>query len=424
LAGLTDNIAIAYSTHIDTAIGGLGNDSFIVNADSDRIDGGGGTNTVIFPGDLAQYTLTRQGGTESVSAFGITDTLSNITTLQFADQSVAADSIACFAGGTRIATLHGDVAVEALQLGMQVLTATGAPAPIVWVGYRHINCRRHPRPHDVQPIRVQAHAFGPGRPERDLWLSPDHAVRVDRVLIPIRYLAIGATVRQEAVDSVTYYHVELPTHGLVLAEGLAAESYLDTGNRDAFTNGGGAVRLQADLARRVWDARSCCQLRVDGPDVMVARRTLLARAAMLGHATTDESHLAVMAGGVRCQPTVTGRQWLVRLPPGTRTVRLQSRSWVPGERRAESRDFRQLGVAIGDARLDGIELPPLDERFADGWHAAEAGWRWTDGDAGITVAGHCVLAFNIVSTGQYWVAMDGVPGFGGSSYQVGRTFHG
>ncbi len=29
----------------------------------------------------------------------------------------------------------------------------------------------------------------------------------------------------------SYYHVELPHHDVLLAQGLPAESYLDTGNR-------------------------------------------------------------------------------------------------------------------------------------------------------------------------------------------------
>jgi len=71
--------------------------------------------------------------------------------------------------------------------------------------------RRHSRRHDVLPVRVHSDAFGAGRPVRDLLLSPDHAVFVDGVLIPIRYLINGRTVVQEQVDEVTYYHVELPS---------------------------------------------------------------------------------------------------------------------------------------------------------------------------------------------------------------------
>ena len=60
---------------------------------------------------------------------------------------------------------------------------------------------------------------------------------VDGALIPMRYLINGSTIVQEPVDEVTYYHVELAAHDVILAEGLPCESYLNTGNRVAFTNG-------------------------------------------------------------------------------------------------------------------------------------------------------------------------------------------
>jgi hypothetical protein len=85
-------------------------------------------------------------------------------------------------------------------------------------------------------VRIAADAFGLGRPQRDVWLSPDHAVFVDDVLIPVRYLLNDATVRQEDVSTVTYWHVELAAHAVLLADGLPCESFLDTGNRGAFTN--------------------------------------------------------------------------------------------------------------------------------------------------------------------------------------------
>jgi hypothetical protein len=155
-----------------------------------------------------------------------------------AQQAVKAGFTACYAAGTRILTTSGEVAVEALRVGQRVRTAAGEAKPISWIGHRSIDG-------EVWPVRVQAHAFGPGRPHRDLWLSPDHAVLVDgdgegaapAVLIPIRYLVNGATVCQERRDQVTYFHVELAMHDVLLAEGLPAESYLDTGNRAAFANG-------------------------------------------------------------------------------------------------------------------------------------------------------------------------------------------
>jgi Hint domain len=57
-------------------------------------------------------------------------------------------------------------------------------------------------PETVWPVRVRAAAFGKGMPRRDLWLSPDHAVFVDDVLIPVRHLINGITIAQVPVDDV------------------------------------------------------------------------------------------------------------------------------------------------------------------------------------------------------------------------------
>jgi hypothetical protein len=103
----------------------------------------------------------------------------------------------------------------------------------------------------VWPVRVRAGAFGARRPHRDLVLSPDHAVFVDKVLIPVRYLLNGATIVQEPVDVITYWHVELARHDVLFAEGLPCESYLDTGNRALF---GDAASVQQSLPAKTQPA--------------------------------------------------------------------------------------------------------------------------------------------------------------------------
>jgi hypothetical protein len=143
---------------------------------------------------------------------------------------------ACFAAGTRIATPAGEVPVETLRAGDRVILARGGTAPVIWLGHRHIDCGAQGVPSLVQPVCIRAGALAAGLPARDLWLSPDHAVHVDGALIPARHLVNGRSVVQLTVDSVTYFHVELPRHEVILAEGLAVESYLDTGNRSAFAN--------------------------------------------------------------------------------------------------------------------------------------------------------------------------------------------
>ena len=98
-------------------------------------------------------------------------------------------------------------------------------------------------------MRIAAHAFAPGLPHRVLHLSPDHALWLDGVLIPAHLLVNGASVARQAVDDITYWHIELARHDIILAEGLPAETYLDTGNRRAFdAEGEGEWETQAICA--------------------------------------------------------------------------------------------------------------------------------------------------------------------------------
>jgi collagen type I/II/III/V/XI/XXIV/XXVII alpha len=128
-------------------------------------------------------------------------------------------------------------------------------------------------PDDRREVRMQPH--------RDLFLSPDHAVFANGVLIPVKYLINGASIAQMRVDAVTYFHVELPRHEALLAEGLAAESYLDTGNRGDFVNQGESMRLHPDFASVIRDGRRCAELVITGPVFEAVQQQVDARAHSL-----------------------------------------------------------------------------------------------------------------------------------------------
>ncbi|GAN76275.1 Hint domain-containing protein [Acidisphaera rubrifaciens] len=195
------------------------------------------------------------------------------------------DLVTCFAEGTRIATPRGAVAVEALRAGDVVTTVLSGPRRVIWIGRRAVDLRRHRDPARVCPVRVAAGAFGPGLPCRDLVISPDHALYLDGALIPVRLLVNGTSIAPAPVDAVTYYHVELDHHDVLLAEGLAAECYLDTGNRASFGNGGRAVTLHPDFNARVWEAEGCAPLVLAGPRLAAARAAIRApvQAAAITH---------------------------------------------------------------------------------------------------------------------------------------------
>lgn len=199
-------------------------------------------------------------------------------------QGVSGTTIAitatCFAAGTRILLPDGERVIEDLRPGDLVVTESGRHQPIRWIGRRHIDFRHHPNRHRVLPVRIAANAFGLCKPRRDLLLSPDHALFIDDVLIPVRYLVNGSTVAQIACREVTYYHIELPHHDVLLAEGLPAESYLEAGARGAFADYDGVIRLHADFAPTVdrfamlWETEGYAPLIVAGSALQQVRRRL------------------------------------------------------------------------------------------------------------------------------------------------------
>ena len=182
------------------------------------------------------------------------------------------DGPPCFARGTRIATIDGDRAVEDLVVGDQVRLADGGEAPVVWIGRRRVRVETHPRPDMVAPVRIEAGALGPLVPRRALRVSPDHALYLDGVLVPAGLLVDGDVIVREAVESVEYFHVELPCHAVLLAEGAPAESYADTGNRSMFANAS-IVALHAEMAPGIGDGL-CAELVTSGQRLEAIRDRL------------------------------------------------------------------------------------------------------------------------------------------------------
>ena len=332
---------------------------------------------------------------------------------------------ACYCAGTRILTTHGEVAVEDLVAGDHVVTASGQPRPVRWIGHRHLDLTRHPAVDRVAPIRIRANAFADGVPCRDLLLSPDHAVACNGVLIPIGLLRNGASITRETGTReagtrksgtreagtreagtreggrrrLIYYHVELDAHDIMLAENLPAESYLDTGNRGMFENADGPTTLHPNLAndqaRRV--ALSCLPFADDAARVEPVWRELAARAERLGWrlppepGTTDDPALRVVVDGEAFAPVSAeeGRYVFV-LPRAGAMVRLVSRHTVPSVTAPWIADHRRLGVLLNSLRVqaNGSAMTiPLDHPDLDAgwwqpeWHGRNQPRRWTNGDA-------------------------------------------
>ena len=369
-------------------------------AQGDKIDLAGiGTAAVNFDGSHINYTLP----SSNPASFGLSTTGPGTVQIVSDGNGGSLVELACFVTGTRIATERGMMPVEALREGDRVRTLLdGKPRPIIWIGHRRVDCRRHPDPSQVWPICITADAFGPGRPFFDLWLSPDHAVFIDGALIPIRYLVNGRTIFQQAQDTVTYWHVELSEHTVLSAEGVPVESYLDTGNRSAFANGGPVMDLHPDFAWRVWATQACARIVLNGPRLAAAKRRLIMQASALGSRTTDDAKLSVLVDGQPVTAETDGRVWYVRVPASANNIHLASRTWSPMHVEPDSDDTRRLRVAITRIRLDGHAIALDSPALASGWHAIEPDWRWTDGNGLIAACGARELVFEVALTGTYW----------------------
>lgn len=208
--------------------------------------------------------------------------------------SIYAASTLCFVAGTLIRTARGNVPVETLVVGDLAVTASGSLRPVRWLGQRTQHCTA-----DSAPVRVRAGAFGAGLPERDLYLSPGHPVLVGAdadhaggVLVPVMCLVNGLSIVRTAPGCVTYWHVELDAHDLLMAEGLPAESYHDLGSRAWFAGSDDAL-ADPDLMLPGTHGR-CLPVAVDGPRVDAERRRLdgvfaMQQTSLCGWPSADEA---------------------------------------------------------------------------------------------------------------------------------------
>jgi hypothetical protein len=344
---------------------------------------------------------------DTASVVDTPDNLATLTPSEIAALDALGVTVPCYCRGTHILTERGEVAVEDLRVGDLAVTASGAHRPIVWIGHRALDLRRHPDALAVLPVRVRANAFGEGQPRRDLWLSPGHNIACEGTLMPISSLINGRSVAQIEQDCVEYWHVELDAHDILLAEGLPAESYLDCGNRRGFANGGAFVEAHPDFAPRHW-AETCLPLVKQGPSVATAKARLIARLLDAGHCVGPDADAHIVVDGVRVEPiSLTPTRIGFVLPPGGREIALRSNVFVPAHTIPESEDIRELGLCVDRLQIDGSPVALAgDEACVSGWHEVEFhserfSHRWTMGTTSLP-PGARVIIVDLSGDGCYW----------------------
>ncbi len=295
----------------------------------------------------------------------------------------------CYVEGTLIRKAQGDAPVETLQVGDLVQTSSGELRPVKWLGHSVVDCRAHANPRLVHPIRIAEDAFGPNRPSQDLCVSPGHSICIDlcgEVFIPAANLVNGATIAQIEVDEVSYWHVELDSHDILIANNLPAESYMEMGNRGFFDEA--RTPLDAfDRGREKTHADFCRPVMLEGPVLAFARQRLMARAEAIGWTPSREADLHLVVDGEVHRPLTQGDAAVFLFPSDARDVRLKSNAFVPAL--VGGADPRALGIMLHGLVFSGSRGVPYavsldDERLQNGLHPGErlsaSPWRWTTGE--------------------------------------------
>lgn len=148
---------------------------------------------------------------------------------------IAPEGLVCFTKGTLIKTRNGDVAVENLAIGDEVLTADETFKTIRWAGGRNVSAADLAANPKLRPIRILAGALGNGMPKRDVLVSRQHRMVLsspiakrmfngDVLVSAIKLTGLPGIFVDDAVESVEYFHVLFDKHEIVFAEGAASES--------------------------------------------------------------------------------------------------------------------------------------------------------------------------------------------------------
>ncbi len=152
-----------------------------------------------------------------------------------------ARGVICFTPGTRLMTPSGARRIDALQPGDLVQTADDGALRVLWRGERVLTAEELRAAPSLRPIRFQAGAFGIGRPDSVLTVSPQHRMVLSGAPVRALFNAAEALVAAEdLVDGrsvlvdltpgdVRYVHILLERHSVVFANGLATESFHPAG---------------------------------------------------------------------------------------------------------------------------------------------------------------------------------------------------
>ncbi|WP_425099590.1 Hint domain-containing protein [Tropicibacter sp. S64] len=145
--------------------------------------------------------------------------------------------VVCLCAGTKIGVAGGKVRpVEELEPGDQVRTRDNGLQEIRWVGVQRFGPLDLIRNPEVRPVRIPASGLGQARPGRDLLVSRQHRILVrsriakrmfaeSEVLVPaVNLLRYDGIALCDRIAAVSFHHLLLDRHEIILANGAWVES--------------------------------------------------------------------------------------------------------------------------------------------------------------------------------------------------------
>lgn len=142
----------------------------------------------------------------------------------------------CLTVDTHVKTDKGWVEAGKLQPGDHVVTRGDGLQPIRWIGRQLLQFQDRPLLQKFRPIQFDAGALGEGVPRWPLTVSPQHAILLrspfaallfaeSEVFVAAKHLVNGKTIRVDVgCQEITYCHILLDIHAVILAEGAEVES--------------------------------------------------------------------------------------------------------------------------------------------------------------------------------------------------------
>lgn len=332
----------------------------------------------------------------------------------------------CFLENSMIETPDGDVAVQNIQVGSDVITYDKGRThtrKVIWVGKK--TALTNPFLSDDLsgfPVRILKDAISDGVPYKDMLITPEHCLIFNEQFIPVRMLVNGCSIfYDKSITSYDYYHIETEQHSIIKADGMLTESYLDTGNRNSFQHNGNVVSIGH---RHVlsWQDDAAATLTVERETVEPIFHSLNKRSHFVAPDSTlsaptltdnPDLYLLTDKGQIIRQARASDSHAVFMLPAGADNVRIVSRVNRPSDTIGPFVDDRRtLGVLIGKITLlEGNKTHKITTHLTNhelsGWYEKDASpCRWTNGNALLSLGSRkphsfAILSLEVLAAGPY-----------------------